>query len=43
MRGILKDIQDGSFVKRLVANIEDGNKELEGLRKQNGEHPIEMT
>ena len=42
MRGILKDIQDGSFVKRLVANIEGSNKELEGLRKQNGERPIEM-
>ncbi len=43
MRGILKDIQDGSFVKRLVANVEGGNKELEGLRKKNAEHPIEVT
>ncbi|RPA12897.1 ketol-acid reductoisomerase [Gordonia sp. OPL2] len=43
MRGILKDIQDGTFVKRLVANVEGGNKELEGLRKQNAEHPIEVT
>ena len=27
-----------TFVKRLVANVEGGNKELEGLRKQNAEH-----
>ncbi|MBE7161156.1 MAG: ketol-acid reductoisomerase [Williamsia herbipolensis] len=43
MRGILKDIQDGTFVKRLVANVEGGNKELEGLRAKNAEHPIEVT
>ena len=43
MEAILKDIQDGTFVKRLVANVEGGNKELEGLRKQNAEHPIEVT
>lgn len=43
MRHILSDIQDGSFVKKLVANIEGGNKELERLRKENAEHPIEVT
>ncbi|WP_338855463.1 ketol-acid reductoisomerase [Gordonia hongkongensis] len=43
MRGILTDIQDGTFVKRLVANVEGGNKELESLRKENAEHPIEVT
>ena len=43
MREILRDIQDGSFVKKLVANVEGGNKELEELRKQNAEHPIEVT
>ncbi|WP_348538183.1 ketol-acid reductoisomerase [Nocardia carnea] len=43
MQDILKDIQDGTFVKRLVANVEGGNKELEGLRKANAEHPIEVT
>ncbi|AFU02913.1 hypothetical protein AW168_33025 [Nocardia brasiliensis] len=43
MQDILEDIQDGTFVKRLVANVEGGNKELEGLRKQNAEHPIEVT
>ncbi|ALG85409.1 ketol-acid reductoisomerase [Gordonia phthalatica] len=43
MKAILSDIQDGTFVKRLVANVEGGNKELEGLRKENAEHPIEVT
>ena len=43
MRDILKDIQDGSFTKRLVANVEGGNKELEGLRQKINEHPIEKT
>ena len=43
MRDILTDIQDGTFVKRLVANVEGGNKELEALRKANAEHPIEVT
>ena len=43
MRDILTDIQDGSFVKRLVANVEGGNAELEALRKENAEHPIEVT
>lgn len=43
MRDILKDIQDGSFTKRLVANIEGGNKELEGLREKMAQHPIEKT
>jgi len=35
MRSILRDIQDGSFVKKLVANVEGGNKQLEQLRKEN--------
>ena len=43
MREILKDIQDGTFTKRLVANVEGGNKELEGLRDQVAQHPIEKT
>ena len=43
MKAILSDIQDGTFTKRLVANVEGGNKELEGLRKENAEHPIEVT
>ena len=43
MKEILADIQNGEFTKRLVANVEGGNKELEGLRKENAEHPIEVT
>lgn len=43
MKEVLKDIQDGTFTKRLVANIEGGNKELEGLRAEFAEHPIEKT
>ncbi|UVE95696.1 ketol-acid reductoisomerase [Dietzia sp. B32] len=43
MKEILADIQSGEFTKRLVANVEGGNKELEGLRKENAEHPIEVT
>jgi len=43
MKDILKDIQDGTFVKRLVANVENGNTELEGLRKENAEHGIEVV
>ena len=43
MREILKDIQDGTFTKRLVDNVEGGNKELEDLRAKVSEHPIEKT
>ena len=43
MRAILADIQSGAFTRRLVANVENGNTELEGLRKANAEHPVEVT
>ncbi len=43
MRDILKDIQNGTFTKRLVANVEGGNKELEDLREKVSNHPIEKT
>ncbi|HEV7361834.1 MAG TPA: ketol-acid reductoisomerase, partial [Mycobacterium sp.] len=43
MREILRDIQNGDFVQKLVANVEGGNKQLEQLRKENAEHPIEVT
>ena len=43
MKKVLADIQDGSFVKKLIANVEGGNKELEGMRAKIGEHPIEKT
>jgi ketol-acid reductoisomerase len=43
MKKVLADIQDGSFVKKLIANVEGGNKELEGMRAKISEHPIEKT
>lgn len=43
MRDILREIQDGSFVHKLVADVEGGNKQLEELRRQNAEHPIEVV
>jgi ketol-acid reductoisomerase len=43
MRAILRDIQDGSFVKKLVSDVESGGRELARLRKENAEHPIEVT
>ncbi|AKE39022.1 Ketol-acid reductoisomerase [Corynebacterium camporealensis] len=43
MKDILSDIQDGTFTKRLIANVEDGNKELEGLREDFAKHEIETT
>lgn len=43
MKDILTDIQDGTFTKRLVANVEGGNKELEGLRASYNDHEIEKT
>ncbi|HHU66612.1 ketol-acid reductoisomerase, partial [Corynebacterium sp.] len=43
MKDILTDIQDGTFTKRLIANVENGNKELEGLREDYAKHQIEET
>ena len=43
MRDVLKDIQSGEFTRRLVANVENGNTELEGLRERIAQHPIEKT
>ncbi|MDO4909268.1 MAG: ketol-acid reductoisomerase [Corynebacterium sp.] len=43
MKDVLSDIQDGTFVKHLIANVEGGNKELEGLRAKVAAHPLETT
>src|SRR5699024_3312307 len=43
MKGILPDIQDGTFTKRLVANVEGGNKELEELRASYNDPEIEKS
>lgn len=37
MKKVLADIQDGSFVKKLIANVEGGNKELEAMRAKIGD------
>ena len=43
MRDVLRDIQDGTFTKRLVENVKNGNKELDDLRATVSSHPIEKT
>src|SRR5699024_9485477 len=43
MKDILTDIQDGTFTKRLIDNVENGNTELEGLRAEYANHQIEET
>ncbi|OIR44092.1 ketol-acid reductoisomerase [Corynebacterium sp. NML120713] len=43
MRDVLRDIQDGTFTKRLVENVKHGNKKLEDLRAKASSHPIEKT
>lgn len=43
MREVLSDIQDGTFVKQLVKNVEEGNKDLEERRARIADHQIEAT
>ena len=43
MKKVLADIQDGSFVKKLIANVEGGNKELEAMRAKIGEPRTPIT
>ncbi len=43
MRAVLREIQDGSFVKKLVDDVEGGSTQLHELRRRNAEHPIEVT
>lgn len=43
MRQVLREIQDGTFVKQLIKNIEGGNEHLEELRAKVADHPIEKT
>ncbi len=42
MKQILTDIQDGTFVKKLVANVEAATSNSRSC-KRNAEHPIEVT
>ena len=41
MKRVLKDIQDGRFVKKFITDNQAGNPELKALRRNNAEHPIE--
>ncbi|MBY0441977.1 MAG: ketol-acid reductoisomerase [Mycobacteriaceae bacterium] len=43
MRAILADIQNGTFVKQLVADVDNGGRQLQELRQRIAEHPIEVT
>jgi ketol-acid reductoisomerase len=43
MQGLLKDIQDGTFAKRFIADQNSGRKEFEGFRQQDRNHPIEKV
>ena len=43
MRQILKEVQDGSFAKEWLAENDSGQKNMDQLRKENSEHPIEVV
>lgn len=43
MKDVLGEIQDGTFTRKLVANVDGGNKELEELRAKTAAHPVERT
>jgi len=43
MQAVLKDIQDGTFAKRFIADQDAGAPEFLELRKKGEQHPIEAT
>ena len=43
MKGILSDIQDGSFAKRFIEDQDNGAVEFQQLRDKEAGHPIEAT
>lgn len=43
MQGVLADVRDGSFVRRLMADYDAGSPELLARRAALGERPIEAT
>jgi ketol-acid reductoisomerase len=43
MRGLLKDIQDGSFAKRFIEDQNTGRKQFEKFREQERNHPVEKV
>ncbi len=43
MKGILTDIQDGTFAKRFLADQNSGRKEFQAFRDAEAKHPIEIV
>ena len=43
MRQVLKEIQDGSFAARFIADQDAGAPEFKALREKGAQHPIEGT
>src|SRR6201994_3560419 len=43
MKDILKDIQDGSFAKRFLADQNSGRKEFMAFREAEAKHPVEIV
>ncbi len=43
MQEVLSDIQSGKFAERFMAQHRDGDRELQSLRKQNDDLPIEQV
>src|ERR1700735_5682402 len=43
MKGILKDIQDGTFQKRFIADQHNGRKEFLAFREAEAKHPVEIV
>ena len=43
MAEVLREVQDGAFVRRLMADQGEGQAELRRLRAQLAEHPIEAA
>lgn len=43
MRGVLSDVRDGSYVKRFMADYDDGFKDLIARRRALAAHPMEAA
>jgi ketol-acid reductoisomerase len=43
MKDILKDIQDGTFAKRFLADQNSGRREFQAFRDAEAKHPIEIV
>ena len=43
MKGILSDIQDGTFTKALIADDDAGRPQFRAFREQAAQHPIEVV